>query len=758
MEEYILSFKKKEKDMLRKKGFLSVFMGLTMVVTLTLGSLSSVFSAVPDTDYTIINPYETVDWANYGQFKADFHSHTIESDGGNTPKEMIEDHYRKGFDILAITDHNFVNTTWDRTDRPGVEYLTTERLKEINEGVGRDGRGMIGISYADEQSRSDHLNTFWTDFNNASGATLESNIAKADELGGISHINHPGRYTGGAGRTDAVGVLASSYPITILKYVNLFSKYASLTGMEIVNKKDGDSASDRILWDNILKQTMPERNVWGYSNDDTHSVSATGFSYNMMLMPENTEENVRTSMEKGTFYAVAKVAYRELGANFVSVGETPAITDIVVDQNEDSITIEGNHYNTIEWVADGNIIATGNTIDLDNYDDQINNYVRAQLKGEGGISFTQAFGVTGGDVKEAAPISTVAITADANTVTEQKGVQLKAQAYDESGNLLDLSNAMVVYNTDAGNALSISEDGYVTLKSAPIANMNVKVWAEVISGMQLIKSSELTLKVDVGATGNYTIGYITDGRNDVEEFTDNGEMYFDSSDLEIVWESPRSANVDNQAIGLRYINLDIPKGAKITNAYLQFTVDEANKSLDPFNVSIYAEQTDDSGPFTEEAYNVSSRLRTDAFSVWKDIPLWTKNQEAGEAQRTSDLSAVIQEVVNRGGWASGNAMTFILVGEGNRTAESYEGGKSEQAPVLHVLYEMPEPEVSDMPLKGTDMVKKARELNITPGKLNLISKLIEAADGKQVIKYEDWKDKSVQEIQAATKAFKKADR
>lgn len=65
----------------------------------------------------------------------------------------------------------------------------------------------------------------------------------------------------------------------------------------------------------------------------------------------------------------------------------------MVDQTEDTITIEGDLYNTIEWVADGKVIATGNTIDLNDYEGKIHSYVRAQLKGDEGISFTQPFGV-----------------------------------------------------------------------------------------------------------------------------------------------------------------------------------------------------------------------------------------------------------------------------------------------------------------------------------------------------------------------------
>lgn len=383
--------------LINKKKAAAIALSVGMLTSLTLGNSNTIFASTSkaDTDYFIVNPYSTVNWASFGQYKADFHSHTTESDGGNTAAEMIEDHYAKGFDILAITDHNFLNTAWDRTDRPADKvYLTSERLAEISLGTDRDGRGMVAVTNSDEQSQSDHLNTFWSPFNNESGDTLESKIAKADEIGGISHINHLGRYTGARSVSLEEGEKISTDPVVVGEYVNLFTKYSSVVGMEIINKKDGDSISDRILWDSILQKTMENRRpVWGFSNDDTHSVANTGFSYNMMLMPENNSDNIRKSMENGTFYAVAKVAKRELGADFVAQGPTPTIENISVDQDENDITIKGENYNTIQWIADGKVIATGNTIDLNDYEDEVNSYIRAQLIGDGGVSFTQPFSV-----------------------------------------------------------------------------------------------------------------------------------------------------------------------------------------------------------------------------------------------------------------------------------------------------------------------------------------------------------------------------
>ena len=400
-----------------------------LALTLALGLFSqSAFAAAPATQatqpaktaYAIVNPYESVDWAAYGQYKADFHAHSTNSDGANLMKDMVEDHYAKGFDILAMTDHNHTTVAWDipgyGRNVPGGSdlsvsgsLLTSARVAEIFAGAGRGGKGMISLLNTNEQSNVDHINTFWADFNNTGSDNMASIIAKAQELGGISHINHPGRYTGGANGNDAASIAASNNPANVQKYVDLFKTYPSLVGMEIINKIDNESKSDRILWDNILKEMMPQgRFVWGFSNDDSHALDSTGYAWNVMLMPELTEEATRTAMETGAFYAVSRVSrldginryYPGTTTEVAGAGDastlylleqkTPSISNIVV--NGSIITITGADYNSIEWIADGVVVATGNSIDVSECAG-INSYVRAQLKSATGIAFTQPFGV-----------------------------------------------------------------------------------------------------------------------------------------------------------------------------------------------------------------------------------------------------------------------------------------------------------------------------------------------------------------------------
>jgi len=48
-------------------------------------------------------------------------------------------------------------------------------------------------------------------------------------------------------------------------------------------------------------------------------------------------------------------------------------------------------------------------------------------------------------------------------------------------------------------------------------------------------------------------------------------------------------------------------------------------------------------------------------------------------QQTPNLAPVIQEVINRPGWASGNALTIVLTGTGHRVAVAYEGNSAQAA-------------------------------------------------------------------------------
>ncbi|MGB5624454.1 MAG: LamG domain-containing protein, partial [Woeseiaceae bacterium] len=170
---------------------------------------------------------------------------------------------------------------------------------------------------------------------------------------------------------------------------------------------------------------------------------------------------------------------------------------------------------------------------------------------------------------------------------------------------------------------------------------------------------------------------VATGNDDAEQRVSSGSVNLTSSDLELIADGS-----NDQLVGMRFTNVTVPNGATISSAYTQFQVDETNSGAT--NINIQGQAIDDAPTFTTGNSNISSRSRTSASVAWAPVA-WTTVGEAGPDQRTPDLKSVIQEIVNRPGWTSGNDIVIIITGSGERTAESYNGSSSGAA-MLHVEY------------------------------------------------------------------------
>jgi hypothetical protein len=115
---------------------------------------------------------------------------------------------------------------------------------------------------------------------------------------------------------------------------------------------------------------------------------------------------------------------------------------------------------------------------------------------------------------------------------------------------------------------------------------------------------------------------------------------------------------------------------------VQFQVDE--KGSTATSLTIRGQAADNATTFSTATGNVSSRARTTSAVAWSP-PAWTTIGQAGAGQRTPNLAPIVQEIVNRPGWASGNSLVLIITGTGERTAEAYNGVPS-AAPLLQVEY------------------------------------------------------------------------
>ncbi len=185
-----------------------------------------------------------------------------------------------------------------------------------------------------------------------------------------------------------------------------------------------------------------------------------------------------------------------------------------------------------------------------------------------------------------------------------------------------------------------------------------------------------TATVTTNPDGSVTVEVrVAASTDDAEEQADSS-MYLDSSDLELVNDG------GDQTVGMRFIGVVIPQGAAISNAYVQFQVDETPS--DPTSLTIHGEAADNAVTFGSSTRDISSRSRTSAAVSWTPPP-WPNRGDAGPDQQTPNIASIIQEIVHGPGWASGNSLVIIITGTGERVAESYDGD-SGAAPLLHVNY------------------------------------------------------------------------
>ncbi|MBE6752280.1 MAG: hypothetical protein E7556_07110 [Ruminococcaceae bacterium] len=378
---------------------------IVLVLFTLLNVLSVSVFAKNTVSYTITSPYETVDWDTYKQYKTQLHAHTLYSDGFMDVKDVVEEYYRQDYDILAITDHGVVNKGWDEMPEmlPIIGYnkllydlspVSKERYEEITTGVGRDGRPMLDVNQGIEMNgvvmRKNHVNGFFCGAFQGDWGEEEdyiSPVKATHEAGGISFIAHPGDFYSINGNRER----AEDYNYLNI-YIEPLLEYESCVGMEIFNERDTVAGADRIIWDNVLMYTVPRgKVVWGFSNDDSHVIENIGVTAEIMLMPELSNDALRTAMENGAFFACSRIAKNEMGDEFEGTGEYAEIEKITVDEEQDIITVTANNYDTIEWVSDGEIIATGNTFNLRENSSKLGSYVRFQIKNDGGIVMSQPF-------------------------------------------------------------------------------------------------------------------------------------------------------------------------------------------------------------------------------------------------------------------------------------------------------------------------------------------------------------------------------
>lgn len=188
-------------------------------------------------------------------------------------------------------------------------------------------------------------------------------------------------------------------------------------------------------------------------------------------------------------------------------------------------------------------------------------------------------------------------------------------------------------------------------------------------------------------------------RSNVEDRWPAGFTYVFSDDLELGFDPDHGA----QAVGLRFPEVPIPAGSTVLAAELRFTAyaNPVAGSDGELTLIITGEASGSVAPFTDDpnerigpnppSFGVTGRERTDARVTWLVDEPW----DEGAAYASSDVSAIVQEVVDRTDWAPGGSLAFIIEGDGAgsdfRRAYSSVGAASmrDMAPSMWVRYQPP---------------------------------------------------------------------
>ena len=419
---------------------------LLLAVLLPVMACMPALAAAAPQRYVITSPYDAIDWDTWGAYKFQPHCHTNASDGYPTIHEFVQTHYDLDYDVVALTDHGTLNRGWnkepeliplvrlvkyERTQMADIEPLTEEEYGAVLTGAADSptrthANGMLDVPLGIELNMATpvcdcHLTGYFCEYGQGLAGVYgdyETPSAEVNKAGGISMLSHVGEYVyPDKDSENYVGQKIAEY------YVNKFARIfldnpGSSVGMGINSATDAHTRCDRILYDQILQKTIPNGvTPWAFCFADSHSASSSNDAYTMLVMEDFDMANVRRAMTNGTAFAVSHYSngYELNGMQelpgysddaklyndpaYYYCNNTPIVTRIETDGAAGTISIEGEYFDTITWVSNGNVILRESVedgaaaLDLNRADllDTPSLYVRFYITGPYGICYSQPF-------------------------------------------------------------------------------------------------------------------------------------------------------------------------------------------------------------------------------------------------------------------------------------------------------------------------------------------------------------------------------
>ena len=218
---------------------------------------------------TLASPYtDSTHW-----LRGNLHAHTTVSDGVCPPEEVIADYERRGYDFLAISDHDRFVPPEDHRGRTGMTLIG---------GVETSANGPH-ILHVDARQAVE---------------PVRDRQAVLDEIqrqGGFAVLNHPNWQAH-----------FDHFPQASMETLEGYAGIEIYNG--VIERLEGSAlATDR--WDRLLGAG---RKVWGFAHDDSHRPGDVGLAWNVVQSDDRGAEAILLALRQGRFYASTGVTVRSV--------------------------------------------------------------------------------------------------------------------------------------------------------------------------------------------------------------------------------------------------------------------------------------------------------------------------------------------------------------------------------------------------------------------------------------------------------------
>lgn len=113
--------------------------------------------------------------------------------------------------------------------------------------------------------------------------------------------------------------------------------------------------------------------------------------------------------------------------------------------------------------------------------------------------------------------------------------------------------------------------------------------------------------------------------------------------------------------GVRFTTVTIPAGSTINSAAMSVNAQGVeNGQPATIHTRVFCEAADDPGAWDTTTHRIDTATATTAFADW-DPSAWG----VGSTVTGPDFASAVQEVIDRGGWASGNAVAILVRDDGS---------------------------------------------------------------------------------------------